>query len=51
MAPNIFTDAPTGSMTPERWATTIAFATQAHHLPPVSPDQVYCPAFAAAPVS
>ena len=49
VAPNIFTDAPTGSMTPERWSRTIDFVSTAHGLPPASPEQVYRPALAAAP--
>ncbi len=51
VVPNIFTDAPTGSMDADRWASTIEFVSAAHGLAPVSPESVYRPAFAGVPAN
>ena len=39
--PNIFTDAPTGSMDADRWADTVEFYSTAHGLSPIEPESAY----------
>jgi NitT/TauT family transport system substrate-binding protein len=48
--PNIFTDAPTGSMDVDRWARTLAFLGRAHGLPVPEPATVYRPELVELPV-
>ena len=48
--PNIFTDAPTGSMDPERWDFTLRFLGRAYGLTPPDPETVYRPELAELPV-
>ena len=49
-APNIFTDAPTGSMDADRWAFTLAFLGRAYGLVPPDPETVYRPELVELPV-
>lgn len=41
--PNIFTDAPVGSMDAATWAATLEFASEAQHVPAPAPETVYRP--------
>jgi ABC-type nitrate/sulfonate/bicarbonate transport system substrate-binding protein len=48
--PNIFTDAPTGSMDADRWLYTLRFLGRAYGLTPPDPETVYRPELAELPV-